>query len=432
MIGVIICTYNRPEYLRECLASIDRARKPNDTKIVIIDDCSTNPETIEILANSGHFVIYKPIRRGIKHSLLMGFDQFFDKGFDVVMNFDSDAVISNDCIEEAVRLKESYPSNIVSCFHSTTKNANGSDRHPIVAEGEDCFLKRSVGGINFVLDKGLYERYVKPVLKTDKGNWDAMACGLSLDDNRAIVTPKESKIEHIGHISSMGHTTHELPDTGDGFKKVFLPNVTLIGADCVDFDKFKFAADECEKDIRFGAVKLLTHFEVDDPRAIKIPQLKSKGEYSKFILKELSRYVETDYLLIFQSDGFVKNAEAWNDEWFNYDVIGAPWMFRDHNMVGNGGFSLRSKRLHDILTSDESIVPSNDHLIKNFEEDHNIGYIYRAYLERVYDIRFAPVVLASRFSIEAYGQKYPNNVYDGQFGFHGKSCVTKDKKHLCQ
>ena len=93
----------------------------------------------------------------------MGFDQFFDKGFDVVMNFDSDAVISNDCIEEAVRLKESYPSNIVSCFHSTTKNANGSDRHQVVAEGEDCFLKRSVGGINFVLDKGLYERYVKPV-----------------------------------------------------------------------------------------------------------------------------------------------------------------------------------------------------------------------------------------------------------------------------
>ena len=220
MTGIIICTYNRPEYLRQCLDSIDAAEKPENVKIIIIDDCSTNPETIEMLSDSGYFVIYKPVRRSIKHSLLMGFDQFFDKGFDVVMNFDSDAVISDDCIIEALILKNDFPQNIVTCFNTRTKNAKGNERHTILADGEDVYLKSSAGGINFVLTKDLYESYVKPALKTSRGNWDYIACSLSMQQNRAIVVPKESRIEHIGIKSSMGHGIKEMPDVADGFKRI--------------------------------------------------------------------------------------------------------------------------------------------------------------------------------------------------------------------
>ena len=37
-----------------------------------------------------------------------------------------------------------------------------------------------------------------------------------------------------------------------------LANVTLIGADCVDIDRLLLAADICQKDFEFGAVKLLS------------------------------------------------------------------------------------------------------------------------------------------------------------------------------
>ena len=197
-----------------------------------------------------------------------------------------------------------------------------------------------------------------------------------------------------------------------------LPNVTLIGV-ADNFRGLNKAADYSCAYIRYSDVKMLSGWHNDGQDKIRL--LGSKKEYSKFVLKELADYISTDYLILFQADGFVINWKAWDNDFYNYDYIGAVWNFRSEKQVGNGGFSFRSRRLQEILRDDENIVLKNDHIINNFAEDHNICYIYREYLEEKYGIKFAPVEICEKFSIEAWGVHPPGNRYSGSFGFHGFS-----------
>lgn len=131
--------------------------------------------------------------------------------------------------------------------------------------------------------------------------------------------------------------------------------------------------------------------------------------YNKFVMKDIYRYIGTDHILLFQNDGYIRNVDAWDENFLKYDYIGAPWPWESYknHPVGNGGFSLRSKKLCNILANDlliEAAAP----------EDVQICIHYRDYLINNYDIKFAPVDVASKFSVE-WHDKYSN-----QFGFHGK------------
>ena len=103
-----------------------------------------------------------------------------------------------------------------------------------------------------------------------------------------------------------------------------LDNVTLLGIDCVDIDRLIYAADVSQKGIKFKEVKLLTHFESDDNRIINIPKIESIEDYSEFMIKGLNDYVDTDFVLVIQYDGFVLNPEQWNPKFLEFDYIGAP------------------------------------------------------------------------------------------------------------
>jgi hypothetical protein len=46
-----------------------------------------------------------------------------------------------------------------------------------------------------------------------------------------------------------------------------LPNITLLGIDCVNIERLQAAMDVCQKDIKFGAVKLLTSLPTNDERS---------------------------------------------------------------------------------------------------------------------------------------------------------------------
>lgn len=73
----------------------------------------------------------------------------------------------------------------------------------------------------------------------------------------------------------------------------------------------------------------------------------------------MTDYVDTDYCLIIHDDGFIVNPHLWTDDFLKYDYIGAPWYLginrgltwlQDrHNLVGNGGFCIRSKKLMNEL-----------------------------------------------------------------------------------
>lgn len=150
----------------------------------------------------------------------------------------------------------------------------------------------------------------------------------------------------------------------------------------------------------------------NDIHTIHIPNITGKKEgfsYSHFCLKELPKYIETDFCLIVQHDGFIINPEMWTDEFMKYDYIGAPWPDNYINRVGNGGFSLRSKKF---LDSCLDIFENEDIL----EHEDLLACVYKYNEFEKKGVKFAPLDLAIEFSIEHI---IPELKSMRSFGFHG-------------
>ncbi len=148
------------------------------------------------------------------------------------------------------------------------------------------------------------------------------------------------------------------------------------------------------------------------------PPMKNIDEYSKFMLYDLTKYITTEYALVVQYDGYVLRPKQWHTIFLKYDYIGAPWEKDAHftkdgkNVrVGNGGFSLRSKKLLNIFNDLQ--LPFTDNGTGFYNEDGMISNYYRKELEQ-HGIRYAPVEIASLFSCEVI---CPDS-YPKPFGFH--------------
>ncbi|MEO7912352.1 MAG: DUF5672 family protein [Roseiflexaceae bacterium] len=196
-----------------------------------------------------------------------------------------------------------------------------------------------------------------------------------------------------------------------------LPQVTLIGVDCVDVERLLYAAEICQRSIRFGNVRILTSLPHQHPSIIPIAAITSRDAYSSFVVKQLNSYVDTPFALIIQYDGFILNPDAWRDEYLDYDYIGAPWWEEQEYIVGNGGFSLRSKRLLALTQQDEAILDPTKLDPSDAPEDWYICVLIRPYLEER-GIRFAPAELAKQFAFEG-GDEHFGVTWTNQFGFHG-------------
>ena len=161
----------------------------------------------------------------------------------------------------------------------------------------------------------------------------------------------------------------------------------------------------------------------------RIDPINSLKDYSDFIIYKLHEYIETTHVLIVQWDGFVIKSKKWTNDFMKYDYIGAPFVprgddfnyCRDMNgnfySVGNGGFSIRSKRLLE--------APNKFNLEDNFRytKNHEDGFfsvLHREFLESK-GYNWAPLELAREFSIES-----PLNIQELinlPFGFHGKKML---------
>jgi len=192
--------------------------------------------------------------------------------------------------------------------------------------------------------------------------------------------------------------------------KLRLEGVTLCAAASVNVAATLMALRRCLDQVEFGSCLFFTDARIDPQdnrvKIISIAKLNSATAYSRFILKKLPDYIETDHVLIVQWDGFIANAGAWDPDFLTWDYIGAPWpQFDDGHDVGNGGFSLRSRRLLQACTD------------ANFRfehpEDVAICRINRPFLEREFGIRFCDKETAERFATERTGMSQRS------FGFHG-------------
>ncbi|HSQ81039.1 MAG TPA: DUF5672 family protein, partial [Casimicrobiaceae bacterium] len=191
-----------------------------------------------------------------------------------------------------------------------------------------------------------------------------------------------------------------------------LRDVTLA---CIDTANHALALRALEisgRHLAFGRTLFLTDAV---PAGISVPpgigivaidRLASRDDYSRFVLKSLLGHIATSHVLLVQWDGHVVNPEAFDDAFLAVDYIGAKWFWYDDAMrVGNGGFSLRSRKLLEALQDPRIALVD--------AEDVTICRSFRPLLEREYGIRFASEDLADRFAFEA---AYPTAM---PFGFHG-------------
>jgi glycosyltransferase involved in cell wall biosynthesis len=392
-VGLVIPIFNRPQYVAKCFASLEKLTV-RPYMIVIVDDAST--EQLPLL-NLSHKLIKHEKNTGIRGSITTGIEYLFKQKCDIVINLDSDAIVKPDFIERLTELYLNYDKKyIASGFNCITKT------NPNISKGYYCVQKAFANGINMCFNRQQYEKYIKPSL-AKVGNWDyntSLACQA---DNLPFIVTTPSVVQHIGIESSMGHVGG---DFAQDFKQLSLPDVTLFGIDSHDITGIERAAMISSRNIDFGATKIIT----DDYFATYRDRRKG---YSRFMLKELNKHFNTSHVLTIHADGYVVNWEAWDDSFLQFDFIGATWGYKDNMNVGNGGFSLRSKKLCQILA--DADIP--DELMH--PEDHCICRTYRKSLEE-HGIKFAPEEVANRFSIEGYGAGAfeGGNRYGGQFGFH--------------
>jgi len=166
---------------------------------------------------------------------------------------------------------------------------------------------------------------------------------------------------------------------------------------------------------------------------VKIPQL-SYYQYNIFCIKYLYEYIKNincSHFLMIHDDGFIINPNLWDNNFLNYDYIGAPWLKNKDeepfgwvteykNAVGNGGFCLRSKK----FIEECSTVNYNS----SANEDVFLCCLMYQYFKNK-NIKFADIDTAYKFSIETRTFKY--NDFNESFGFHGKHNL-KDVKNILE
>lgn len=192
--------------------------------------------------------------------------------------------------------------------------------------------------------------------------------------------------------------------------KLNLPNVTLVAVATQNVEETLQAILYSCREIEYGSVKLLSHFtpfcKNENIEFVRINKMKDIDDWSHFIVYELDKYIDTEYVLLVHADGFVVNHKSWRKEFLDYDYIGAPWpmptddfSYRDINRnivrVGNS-VSLRSKKLLR-LPSKLELPWEADHGF--FNEDGFLCVKNKHVLEDN-GIKFAQIDIAKYFSHE--------------------------------
>lgn len=207
--------------------------------------------------------------------------------------------------------------------------------------------------------------------------------------------------------------------------KISLPDITLVAVSTIKIQETIEAIKKSYENIDFGDVLFLTDKKPNRlPKKIKYlicPRIKDINDYNLFVFKYLETYINSPFCLMIQYDSWVINPNLWDNAWLQYDYIGAPWIIKndayiwskngEHIRVGNGGFSLRSRRLLEAPNRYNLPLLGEQGW---YNEDGNICIYHRETMLKL-GIQYAPVEIAAKFS---YENPVPENIGVKTFGFH--------------
>lgn len=217
-------------------------------------------------------------------------------------------------------------------------------------------------------------------------------------------------------------------------------NIDLLICNTLDFETAYKTIDYNSKFFDFNKKIILSNRNesIEGYDIHNIGRFNSIQDYSDF-MPRLIEYLDSDYLLLIQDDGHIVNPELWDERFLDFDYIGAPWPSSErwlkrfkkyeyydivsenfkYNRIGNGGFSLRSRKFLEYCSGFKNCdgIPEDIYFcIVNFKKA----------MEQ--NIRFAPFELAYKFSAEhsfsKFFNKHPKNnsifKVENHFGWHGK------------
>jgi hypothetical protein len=205
---------------------------------------------------------------------------------------------------------------------------------------------------------------------------------------------------------------------------ISLPNVTLLAVSSIEIPATIKALQISSEKINFAKIVLVSDVKPDNlPDSIEYayyPKITCSHDFDVFAIEHLGEYFDTSHVLLVQYHGFVIHPELWDNEWLKFDFIGAGWEQRKEFIslstgtmvrVGNGGFSLRSKKLYDTMKK-LGLKCVYDRSFSN--DDGLINSLFRKTLLEN-GINYPTVEVAARFS---YENPIPENIGVIPFGFH--------------
>ena len=216
----------------------------------------------------------------------------------------------------------------------------------------------------------------------------------------------------------------------------YLPNQSSDKIGC-SADGLVSIGDKCRGTLRFDSHRLISFEEptVESSFEYVHEPIITPDSFNRNLMTKMTEWFDTSHVLYFQSDGFIQNTGGWTNDFLDYDYIGAPClkpssirhakdvqrilisgkMYEDYPgvmWVGNGGFSLRSKKYCDVVNKLWQILPESHRLVN---EDILANLVYREYMKRN-GVKVAPIDVAFRFSTEHLAPNF--ELYTQSFGFH--------------
>lgn len=189
-----------------------------------------------------------------------------------------------------------------------------------------------------------------------------------------------------------------------------LNDVTLVVVTSVKIDQNVKALIKSMEGIQYGDVKFISDVCPDNlpknVKYVKCDKLSYDG-FSEYTFLKLWQHIETSHCLLVHHDAIVVDINMWDDEFLNFDYIGAPWPYSEtsyitdqgeHVDVGNGGFCLRSKKFLELPSKLNLKLDQRNGF---YNDDGNFCVYYRnLFLE--HGIKYAPKEIAAKFSTEIH------------------------------